>query len=482
MRNRIVNCIVIAIISFITFFFCKGTCVIAEDQPFELSTYNIEINLPDYLSYYEYGDGEGGEYNYDTPSVEVDVLSSKCVSAVSSDESLVEVDLWYYSNKQVIYIRANYEKIGKGTITCTDSKGQQQIINVSVTCPFSVSPSSLTINSGWAKFEEGEYGYIDWNNYGYYTPLLKTNNVLTDITQVVSSNTKVVTVSKENYEDYRYIFRLIPKGVGSATLTLTDSYGQTTKCPVKVTNNYIQGDIKYYTEFYSERYGDSISGHTKPGAQVRATIKGKKYLAVANQNGDFSMSVPVFKIGTKVYYSITYGGTTTSINSAIKKPKTSVSTSTVYRKTKKMTVTIKNAHKGDKVTVKVGKKYYKKKIKKNYKKYKYKIKLKSKKAGDKIKITVKNKYKQKIASKSGKVYYASSLKKGMTKKQCKLVPGWSSPDDETVSGSYTTWWFYEYDYYTDYDEDGNEIEGDEYISEYYYLEFYRGRLYGWGHY
>jgi len=68
------------------------------------------------------------------------------------------------------------------------------------------------------------------------------------------------------------------------------------------------------------------------------------------------------------------------------------------------------------------------------------VKLKKKKAGAKVRATVINKYKQTLASRAGKVYYASNIKKGMTKSQCRFVPGWEYPDEVYTSGKYTTWW------------------------------------------
>ena len=53
----------------------------------------------------------------------------------------------------------------------------------------------------------------------------------------------------------------------------------------------------------------------------------------------------------------------------------------------------------------------------------------------------------------------------MTKKQCRLVPSWGYPDDETVSGNITIWWY-------DDDNDGYAIDS--------YLKFKNGKLIGWG--
>lgn len=116
----------------------------------------------------------------------------------------------------------------------------------------------------------------------------------------------------------------------------------------------------------------------------------------------------------------------------------------VYSNSKHVTVTLKHPAKGATVIVQIGKKKYKKKAGKG-KKVKVKIK-KPKKYGQKIYIDVK--YKGKWigeASYYDVVYYAKSIKKGMTKKQFKhTLNYWGSPDDTaSASGGWT------YRYYDD---------------------------------
>lgn len=63
------------------------------------------------------------------------------------------------------------------------------------------------------------------------------------------------------------------------------------------------------------------------------------------------------------------------------------------------------------VIVKIGNDIYTKRIKKDAKKNSYKVALKRRYSeGNSITVTVKNKYKQKLAAKNAKVYYASTIR------------------------------------------------------------------------
>ena len=324
---------------------------------------------------------------------------------------------------------------------------------------FNITPKTITINQSYSSFKGG---YVDcWGWGGYKWSFVIKPVERRSIERVTTSNKKVVSLSKE--DDGAYYF-IDPVGVGTATITCEDEYGNTDTCTIKVTNKYMAGYIAEYTYFNTMRSGDKIKGHTLSGATVSAKISGKKYSTKANGSGNFSMKIPVVKVGTKVNITVKCNNGTKTYSKKIAKPGTSISVPTVYRTTKTIKVTAKKVHKGDTITIKVGKKSYTKKIKKDASKITYKQKIKRTKEGSKIKITVKNKFKQNVYTKSKKVYYASKIKKGMTKKQCKLVPGWEHPDDIYVSGNITTWW---------YDDNGDGYAIDS------YLQFKNGRLIGW---
>ena len=117
----------------------------------------------------------------------------------------------------------------------------------------------------------------------------------------------------------------------------------------------------------------------------------------------------------------------------------------IYPKTKKTKFTFKNLRKDDKVTIKIGKnRAITKKIKKDTKRISYKIKFKKQPAGRNINVTVTDKYGRKVKSSCKPIYYTSKIKKGLTKKQVKLVPGWGSPEHTNVNGKITIWWYNNY--------------------------------------
>ena len=350
--------------------------------------------------------------------------------------------------------------------TCSVCKETRQTsIPAASDSSLTITPKKMTI-SNYADFVNG--GLIDCESTGEFpgmTYRISPTNGST-IVKASCSNKNVIKLSRdeEYVNDYGLFYDFEPVGVGTAVITCEDVYGNKDTCTITVTNSYIADYIGDFTSVQAVKSGGYIKGSTLSGAAVSSKIAGKTYKATANKSGKFSIKIPVVKVGTKISVAIKYHGGSKSYSRKIAKPGTSVSTPTIYRSSKSLKVTAKNVHKGDKITVKVGKKTYTKKIKKDASKISYKQKIKKSKAGSKITVTVKNKFKQTVYSKSKKVYYASKIKKGMTKKQCKLVPGWEYPGDKYVSGSWETWW---------YDDDNDGYANDS------YLEFYKGKLYGW---
>ena len=214
-------------------------------------------------------------------------------------------------------------------------------------------------------------------------------------------------------------------------------------------------------------YGDTyLYGCTLPYAAVKLTFAGKSYSAKANKYSEFKFKVPVKKIGTKIQYTINYKGASIVLKGKIEKPKTSLSVQKITKKSKRIKVTARNVHKGDVIKVKIGKKTYKYKLKSNKNKVTHKFKIKRSKAGKKITVTVVNKYNQKLTSRSSIVYYAMKVKKNMTKKQCKLVPGWAHPCRVYGWQNWETWW---------YDTNNDGYEDDT------FLQFRNGKLDSWSY-
>lgn len=172
--------------------------------------------------------------------------------------------------------------------------------------------------------------------------------------------------------------------------------------------------------------------------------------------------MPIKKLGTAYNYKVTYGNYTYSRAGKIQGSNSTINTKRIFKSTRKTKLTLTNVHKGDTVYIKAGNKTIKKKIKKNCKKYSFTVKLPAKKTeGKKVKITIKNKFKQTVKTKSYLIWYSTKLHKGMTKKQCKLVPGLGSPDRWYWKGRYLLWCY------------------DSSDNGYAQLMFRNGRLWSW---
>lgn len=449
-----------------------------QESPLQFDKDNVTINVYNDYSRVEVTGGD----------VEKVVSGNSAIATCSFTEQ--------WDGKQYIYIEPAGEKLGTTKITVTDKDGLIKEITVTVKSDFKLSYSTVTVSQSYNSYfqlsDPDDYVYNEplyvicarsplddsgniilredeFNGYCPYSKVIYSEAVSDNygdfynegdgtiyIKKAVSKNTSVVTLRHSDYGGG--MWEIIPKATGTATIECTDGFGQKANLKVVVSSAYTNSYVKAKTSIGKAKYGSTaLTGKTISGAKITVSYGGKKYTATANSSGQYSIKVPVKKIGTAISFTVSWGGGKYSVSRKIIKPGTSISTSKVYRSSKTIKVTAKNVHKGDKIVVKVGKKSYTKKIKKNAKKITYTQKIKKTKEGTTIKITAQNKFKQNVASKSVKVYYASKIKKGMTKKQCKLVPGWEHPSDKYVSGSWETWYY-----------DDNT-----------YLEFYKGKLYGW---
>ena len=412
------------------------------------------------------------DWDVSTGSSEIKVISGEAVSVQSSNVSVAEAFIYdYYSAGDTIYIENKKE--GNCIIKVTGKDGATASINVTVKYTFDFNKKSLKIDCSYLDYWD-DPGHIhssvderdDFSSK--YDIVAKTNRV----GSVRSENTSIVGVKADpDYDSYDEgtnleWWQIEPRNAGTTNLIIErKDLGKTIKIPVTVTNKYASGYLKKKAKVVSKYGQKSVTGQTFAGAKVSVKIGGKVYSNTANSNGAFSVKIPVFKLNTPFTCTISKNGSKGSFSSKVTGSSSKASISTVYKSTKKIKVTGKKLHKGDTITIKVGKKTYKKKIKSDKSKYVYNQKITKAKAGTKITITVTNKYKQKLYSKKAKVYYASKVRKGMTKKQCRLVPSWGYPDDETVSGNITIWWY-------DDDNDGYAIDS--------YLKFKNGKLIGWG--
>ena len=423
----------------------------------------------------------------------------KLKSVTSKDTSIANChyysDEWY--DESHISIEPTGQKLGSTEIIATAEDGAVYTIKVTVKCSFVLNYSSTTIKHSYKSY----YNLYDRYSDTYGTPLYviygrspiddSGNIVLGEewfeegspyyqvffseaayenyydnyhesdgtvyISKAISKNTSVVKLRTSSHNNY--IWEIIPASAGTATIECTDSFGQKAYLKVTVPKTFMDSYLKGKTKPDTLRYGSHYAtGYTAKGAKVTVLVGGKKYTAKANSKGRYAVKIPVKKIGTTVKIGVSYGGGKYTFSKKIAKPGSSVAVSRVYRSSRKATVAVKKLHQGDRVIVKIGNDTYTKSIRKDVKKLSYTVAFKrTYSEGSVVSVTIKNKYKQNVAAKNSKVYYASTIRQGITKNQCKLVPGWEHPSEVYVSGSWETWW---YNYKR-------------------YVDFYDGLVYGW---
>ena len=438
--------------------------------------------------------------------------------AVVQDPTIVEMyegggsdSIGYYKFYSIEPLKA-----GSTTIDITFSNGESATVNVMVKWPYNEGTITyksvtckaikgvITINRSYDQEKSSDFKIktakleVYEGNKTYLNKNITVDSLVKKKTGVYTANFSVSYPSYYDYYNGKDVYLSFIDSDGDETgrsLGYFEDYGDgsgggfSTYIPDKVspvkhydyvrtnkTSGYFCSqnlDIAEYLEGRGEdpteveRYYSSDS-YLMKGWVV---VNGKKYnLKIKHDRGFdyqgyyltgdyFSVSYPIQKLKTKVkFYFIDSDGFTWTQTKIISKTEpATVNFSRVYKNKKIVKVTIKKAKKGDKVSLAIGGKTYTKKVKADKATFKCTFKVKKTKAGQKIKLILKDKKGNTKKTKSGKVYFASKIKKGMTKKQCKLVPGWEHPSDSYVSGSWTTWWY-----------DDNS-----------YLEFYKGKLHGW---
>ena len=205
--------------------------------------------------------------------------------ATSSKPSVVGVNA--YNNYIEIYVRG----VGTSTITVTDKFGKSE------TCTFTVKPTPFILNLTSYKF----------NNYETYEDnslYINSDNDYNDVKSATSSNQNVAKV-KIIIDDGYHLVQVDPVGVGTATITIKDQYGQTATASVSVTQKYID-ESKYledleYSEIYDPDYGDpyiSVTCYITPN--VYAIINGKKYTGSVYDKTNYIIKIPKLPAETKI--------------------------------------------------------------------------------------------------------------------------------------------------------------------------------------
>lgn len=409
-------------------------------NPFKLNTNTLTIdNYEDEGNTATVGWGSKSIHRTSGPSIK---------NVTSQNEKIVRVEIVKEKYMDPYWVLHSGEA-GTTTIKCEDGFGRYAYVKVTVdNHPLKLNVKNYVIDSYYPGDEWDTVGN-DINNKIY--PLDSS------IVKVTVKNKEIVSITKDTVIDGdSTTWQIKPVSPGKTKIECSDKKGNVVPVNVTVTQNCISEFIRRKTSLNKVLYGtNKIYGQTTPNSIIVVKTIGKKYKTKSNSKGRFNSYIPLSKIGTKVACTIKYKGATYTASTKIAKSKPSIRLSTVYRHSKNIKVKLSKVNIGDAIKIKVGRKTYKKKLKAGKKNYTIKLKGK-KKAGSKVEVILKNKFKQTLNTKKGKVYYASKIKKGMTKKQCKLIPGWGSPDSVSVQGSVTIWWYHDS-----------------------YLTFYKGKLDGW---
>ena len=395
----------------------KGSSnIIATDENGNKATCTVTVKMPDF-------EITSNQLMVVEETTKINVNVGSAIAWNSSNSDIVSIQ-----DKGSSSATVKAESVGTAIITATDKYGSESNCTVRVRQErFEVMLSNgydengnlmscdmAEFSSYWAYQSHDEwnsdYGYYE--SYGYYDKFsyYEVHPIYGTISKCTSGNNNIAFVSKA--DGYYLIY---PKGVGTTKITCTDPYGETESFTCKVTLNYFIEKETQYTDgdnvetwkYYSYRnlkYGSGkLTGVTYNSAKVTAIINGKNYTGKADINGNYSISVPKYiKLNTGITIKASQYGVTKTVKRTVvsNRPPGSATYNTNGRSLK---MTVKNVHKGDYIKIKVGKKTYTKKIKKDQKKIKYTVKTKKLKRGTKVKITIFNKFKQELISKSFKI-------------------------------------------------------------------------------
>ncbi|MCR5020861.1 fibronectin type III domain-containing protein [Ruminococcus sp.] len=233
-------------------------------------------------------------------------INKTVINAVLSDygeDLIIETEDWYNefswksSDENIVIVyddddsaELEYVSVGTAIITVTDKYGQI------ATCTVNVAPDPLILNCTSIKYDSYRKNYSDVIEVKGYV-----ENI---ITSAKTSNKEVATVKA--YKDGDTYALINPKGVGTATITITDQYGQKATVKVTVTQKYID-EAKYLEELEWSEIDEVIYGDTSIycwcdiSASIYTTIDGVKYKASVNEDGDYIIKgIPKLSAGTKI--------------------------------------------------------------------------------------------------------------------------------------------------------------------------------------
>lgn len=350
-----------------------------------------------YAGSYRYVDFvDGYEYGYD-----FSVATSNYKIATSGIAWNEETD---YEDKLII----RGQSVGKAVITVKGQNNSACTVNVNViNPPLNLSASSLLIDRV--------------KNY-------EVTSTGSDISTVVSSNTKICTAKKTAARKVK----ITPLKAGTAKLTLKNKYGVTKTVNVTITSRYFLSCVVNLSKPMNQSYGSGyINGTGAPNSKASVVIGGKTYSTTVNAKGNFVIrNVPYIKIGTVVNVKFTLQGQSATKKIKILKGSHSVYTPNyTYKDSTSVSVQVKNVHSGDKIKITVNGKNYYRTFKNTYKTITVDVNIKKPgKYGITMTTRLLNKFDQEMAKMSEYVYLSDTVHVGDSKSKVKWLTYWNDPD------------------------------------------------------
>lgn len=283
----------------------------------------------------------------------------------------------------------------------------------------------------------------------YFSANVRTSSLIGEIdteAENVSYNIFVKINGKEypctftNKRKTKFSCKFPQQKIGSSVQIIvrdTDGYEYAEKFAIK----NIKPKLKVNTVYSSDT---RLTGKTVAKSKITVKIGKKKYKGKAKANGNFSIKIKTYRVGTKgkINVKTPEGYSTTKTIKISKAYGYAQLSSEVFRTSTKAKLKVVGGRKGDKLKFKIGNKTYTKKIKSNKKYQKIPFKISKYEAGSKIKITLTDKFGKNKSTETDKVYYGTDIHVGMSTSQI-LLTTWGSPTRKNDWGSFEQW-VYEY--------------------------------------
>lgn len=241
----------------------------------------------------------------------------------------------------------------------------------------------------------------------------------------VQQNRSNGTFKEDDFGIFSYKISFPQQKVGSkVTVTVMDIDG----CKAYASSTIKNRAFKFKINSGLDYADGEVWGETLPRTQITLKIGSRTYNTTADNDGYFSIDIPIFRTGTKAYIkAVAPNGYYKVINTSIKKSYCKVKVkNTQFTKTKYANILCTGAEKTDKLKIKVSGKTITKKMKGKKFNETIKVKLPKKKAGKSIKVIIYDKYGDQRASTTKRIYIGRTIKVGMSAKKAVLTT-WGKP-------------------------------------------------------